>query len=408
MRILLLTQWFDPEPTVKGLVFARELVRLGHEVEVLTGFPNYPGGKVYPGYRVRLLQRETIDSISIIRVPLFPNHDGSSIKRVLNYVSFAVSAAILGPFLVRKADVAYVYHPPATVALPAMVLKLLRRIPFVYDIQDLWPDTLSVTGMVSNRKVLQIVDLWCRLTYRIADRIVVLSSGFKRLLHSRGVPEEKVSVIHNWCDESQITVMEKSEAVKIEPTLAGRFNIVFAGTMGKAQALDAVLEAAGLLAEKFQRVQFVFMGGGVDVERLMDKALAMELDNVLFLPRRPMSQVGSVLSMADILLVHLRDDPLFEITLPSKIQAYLAVGRPLILAVRGDAAELVEKSRGGVVCAPEDAVSIAATVEKVFLMSPEERCAMGKNGREYYRHELSLDIGARRFELLFKSVKGTL
>ncbi len=393
---------------MKGLVFARELVRRGHTVEVLTGFPNYPGGKIYPGYRVRLLQRENLDGISIIRVPLFPSHDGSSIKRVLNYVSFSVFAAILGPFLVQKADVAYVYHPPATVALPAMVLKLLRRIPFVYDIQDLWPDTLSATGMVRSRKVLQCVNLWCQLTYRVADQIVVLSNGFKKLLNSRGVPDEKVSVIHNWCDESHIGSIERCEAAKWEPALAGRFNIVFAGTMGKAQALDAVLEAAKLLAERLPQVQFVFMGGGVDVERLKEKATVMQLSNVLFLPRRPMSQVGSVLSMADLLLVHLRDNPLFEITLPSKIQAYLAVGRPLLLAVRGDAAELLNKSRGGVVCAPEDAASIAAAVEKVYMMSPEDRSTMGENGRDYYHRELSLDIGTRRFELLFNKLKGTL
>lgn len=318
MRILMLTQWFDPEPTFKGLAFAKELIRLGHEVEVLTGFPNYPGGKLYDGYKIRLRQREIIDGISVIRVPLYPNHDGSALKRIGNYLSFAFSAALLGPFLVKQADVVYVYHPPATVALPAMMIKLLRGMPFVYDIQDLWPDTLAASGMLNNRQILKCVEWWCNLTYKIADHIVVLSPGFKRKLIERGVPEDKVSVIYNWCDEGQIAVMKRRVAAEREPEMVGRFNIVFAGTMGKAQVLDAVMDAAKLLSDRLPQVQFVFIGGGSDVERLKQIKSDKNLANVIFLPRRPFSEIGSALSMADLLLVHLKDDPLFEITLPSK------------------------------------------------------------------------------------------
>jgi len=404
VRILMLTQWFDPEPTFKGLAFARELVRLGHTVQVLTGFPNYPGGTLYFGYKVRLLQRETIDGISIIRVPLYPSHDGSVLKRICNYLSFAFSAALLGPLLVRQADVVYVYHPPATVALPAMMLKLLRGMPFVYDIQDLWPDTLEVTGMLNNQWILKRVDMWCHLTYRCADQIVVLSPGFKKILRERGVPEEKICVIYNWCDEGQITAEERSVAAQREPEMAGRFNIVFAGTMGKAQALDSVLEAAELVAARMPQVQFVFIGGGIDVERLKQIKTQKKLDNVLFLPRRPVSKMGSALNLADLLLVHLKDDPLFEITLPSKTQAYLAAGRPILIAVRGDAADLVEKAGAGISCIPEDAVSIAAAVEKLVAMTLEERDEMGRRGAIYYQQELSLAVGVNRFEKLFKAV----
>jgi len=403
MRILILSQWFDPEPTFKGLAFARELVKQGHSVEVLTGFPNYPGGKLYPGYRIKLLQRETVDGISVIRVPLYPSHDSSSIKRILNYVSFSLSAALLGPFLVKSADVVYVYHPPATVALPAMMLKLLRGMPFVYDIQDLWPDTLAASGMLNNRAALKCVELWCRLTYTLANHIVVLSPGFKGKLHDRGVPEHKVSVIYNWCDETQISCMERTDAAIREPQLKDRFNVVFAGTMGKAQALDAVLDAAQLLADRLPQVQFVFIGGGIDVERLTTKA-RNQRNNVVFLPRRPMSEIGSVLSMADALLVHLRDDPLFEITLPSKTQAYLAVGRPILMAVRGDAAQLVEKAEAGIACIPENAESIAAGIEILVAMSPQERKDMGSRGATFYQQALSLAVGTQNFERIFRQV----
>lgn len=404
MRILLLSQWFDPEPTFKGLAFARELVRLGHEVQVLTGFPNYPGGKLYDGYKIRLLQRENIDGISVLRVPLYPSHDGSALKRIANYVSFAVAAALLGPLLVRRADVVYVYHPPATVSLPAMMLKLLRGMPFVYDIQDLWPDTLAVTGMIKNQTILKCVDLWCRLTYRFASHIVVLSPGFKNRLQERGVPGEKISVIYNWCDEGQITNVERSAAEQYEPELSGRFNVVFAGTMGKAQALDAVLDAAKLLAERLPQVQFVFIGGGIDVDRLKQIKAEMKVENVLFLPRRPVSEIGSILCMADLLLVHLKADPLFEITLPSKTQAYLATGRPILMAVRGDAADLVKKAEAGISCIPEDAKSIAFSVEKMVTLAQGERDDMGRKGTRFYLQELSLAVGARRFEDLFKAL----
>jgi glycosyltransferase involved in cell wall biosynthesis len=197
MRILMLTQWFDPEPTFKGLTFAKALRERGHEVEILTGFPNYPGGKVYPGYRIRPFQREVMEGIPVIRVPLYPSHDNSAIRRVANYATFALSAAAIGTAAVKPADVMYVYHPPATVAFPAMLIGSIRRIPFVYDIQDLWPDTLGATGMVNNKSLLKMVGRWCRWTYRAAARIVVLSPGFKELLVARGVPREKIEVIYN-------------------------------------------------------------------------------------------------------------------------------------------------------------------------------------------------------------------
>jgi colanic acid biosynthesis glycosyl transferase WcaI len=407
MRVLLLMQWFDPEPTFKGLAFAKQLVQNGHEVEVLTAFPNYPEGKLYPGYRLRIWQREVVDGISVIRVPLYPSHDGSSVRRALNYVSFALSSALLGPWLVRPADVVYVYHAPGTIALPAMALKALRGMPFVYDINDLWPDSLPATGMLNNRVLLKCVDLWSRLTYRLASHVVIGSPGVKRVLQERGVPESKVTVIFNWCDEAQLLQTEHRISPTDEPDMAERFNVVFAGNMGKAQALDAVLAAAELIASRLEYVQFVFIGGGVDVARLKRLKDERGLTNVLFLPRRPMSEIGSALKLAGALLVHLRDDPLFRITLPSKTQAYLAVGRPILMAVRGDAAELVREAGGGVACLPEDAEGIAAAVEELARMSPEVREEMGERGAKFYWRELSLAVGTQRFEVVFdRAVNG--
>jgi glycosyltransferase involved in cell wall biosynthesis len=403
MRILMLTQWFDPEPTFKGLSFAKELARRGHEVEVLTGVPNYPGGRVYEGYRVRL-QREIMDGIPVIRVPLYPNHDQSAFKRILNYGSFSLSAALFGAFLVKPADVMYVYHPPATVGFPAAVIGRLRSIPIVYDIQDLWPDTLAATGMVGNKTILKIVDNWCNFVYRQADRIVVLSPGFKGKLESRGVSGYKIDVIYNWCTEDQLISGKTKGELAEKFGLADKFNVIFAGTMGKAQSLDAVLDAANLVAEENPDIQFVFIGGGVEVERLKNRAAKENLRNVMFLPRMPMGEIGAVLQLADVLLVHLRDDPLFRITIPSKTQAYLAAGKPIVMGVDGDASNLIEQAGAGVSCTPESSESIAAAVITLFSLSPEERDAMGKRGNDYYKQKLSLSAGVDKFENVFRAV----
>lgn len=399
-RILLLTQWFDPEPTFKGIVFARELVRQGFEVEVVTGFPNYPGGKVYPGYRIKLLQRELIDGVQVTRVPLYPNHDQSAIKRVLNYASFAASALVYGLFMARRADVIYAYHPPLTVGITASLIRLFRRIPVVYDIQDMWPDTLRATGMINNPRALNAVEAVCQWVYRRVDHLVVLSPGFKRLLVQRGVPERKIDVIYNWADEAALNAPQG----KLPANFPGpeQFRILFAGNMGKAQALDAVLDGAALLQARESRVCFVMLGGGVEVSRFKLRAVELKLHNVIFLPPVPMAEVGTLLHAADALLVHLRKDPLFEITIPSKTQAYMAVGKPLLMAVDGDAAALVVQSGGGVVAESENAEALAAAAESLSELAPDQLQAMGQKAQAYYREHLALQVGVARFGEIFR------
>ena len=300
-----MTQWFDPEPTFKGLLFARELAARGHEVEVLTGFPNYPGGKVYPGYQIRPWVREQIDGINVLRVALYPSHNNSGLHRVFNYVSFALSAAVIGTTLIRKPDVMYVYHPPITVGFAAAVIGFLRRTPFVYDIQDLWPDTVAASGMMSNPVALGVLGSLCKFVYRCASHITVLSPGFKETLAGRGVPPGKIDVIYNWCDE---TVLKNSNRPVARLGATDRFSILFAGTMGLAQGLDSVLFAAQICRTTVPAAEFLFMGGGVDRLRLERMAEEMQLDNVRFLPRQPMQTMGSILAGADALLVHLKDD----------------------------------------------------------------------------------------------------
>ena len=400
-RVLLLTQWFDPEPTFKGLLFAKALRDRGFDVEVLTGFPNYPGGEVYPGYKIRALQREFIDGIRIARVALYPSHNRSALGRVANYLSFAASASLYGIFGAARPDVIYAYHPPATTGIAAKLIGLVRRSATVLDIQDLWPDTLRATGMVGNRRLLAFVGAICRAIYACADRITVLSPGFKRLLEERGVPGTKLEVIYNWADESAMSDAEG----ELSPHFPREgFRVLFAGNMGAAQQLDVAIGAAEVLARRGREAKFVFLRGGIDVGRLADLARSKGLSNVTFLPAVPMKSVGAYLGNADALLVHLREDPLFEITIPSKTQAYMAAGKPVLMGVSGDAARLVDLSGGGVSFQPGNPDVMADAVEQLMALSPEELARMGERGRDFYLRELSLAAGVERFGRIFETL----
>jgi len=394
MRILIISQWFDPEPTVKGAAFVAALVAQGHEVAVVTGFPNYPGGKVYPGYRIRPWQRERIAGADVIRVALWPSHSTSAVGRAANYLSFALTATI-GVLAVKRPDIAYVYHPPGTTALPALLLKLLRGVPFVLDIQDLWPDTLTATGMVGPGRALRLMGAAMAFIYRHAARITVLSPGFRRILIERGVPDAKLSVISNW----SFTPPAISDDVHPDRTeLFGdaRFVVLFAGTMGRAQALETVLDAAAILAERDPSIHFALMGGGIERDALARAAASRQLGNVRFIDRCSPAEAALRLGLADALLVHLRDNPLFAITIPSKTQAYLRSGKPILMGVRGDAAAMVEEAQAGLAFEPQNAQAMADAVLRLATMPQAELSAMGVAGSSYYARALSIEVGGQR------------
>lgn len=401
-KILLLTQWFEPEPTFKGLTFAKELKRQGFAVEVVTGFPNYPGGKVYSGYSIKWFKREVYDGIIVNRVPLYPSHDRSAVRRIMNYLSFAFSSLIYIALFTRRVDVIYAYHPPLTVGFVAAIYKLIRRTPMVLDVQDLWPDTLRATGMINNKLLLSIIGNFAQFTYRISDRVVVLSEGFGNRLVSRGVAKEKIEIIKNWADEDKLNSI--TEIKRYTRDDEGHFNILFAGNIGRAQAIGSVLEAADILAERNSSVRFILLGCGLELEKLKVAVRLRKIKNVVFLPAVEMEQVGGFLRAADALLVHLRDDELFEITIPSKIQAYMAIGKPILLAVKGDAAKLVNDARCGVFAEPENPISLVNAAIKLESMTKDELQNMGVNGKEYYIRELSVKAGISKFTRVFNEV----
>lgn len=401
-RILLITQWFDPEPTFKGLLFAKELVSRGFDVEVITGFPNYPGGKLYNGYRLKLVQKETIDGVLVTRVPLFPSHNKSKLGRIINYISFAFSSLFYGLIFAKRPDVIYAYHPPLTVGISVSIIKFFRRVPVILDIQDMWPDTLKATGMINNLRVLGLVTKICNLIYSSVTKIVVLSPGFKKLLIDRGVPNSKIEIIYNWADERvlrNINNQASAELVGIDG-----FKVMFAGNIGKAQGLDVILDAALLLKVEEPRAHFIILGRGLELNKLKRSAAAMNLDNVHFLPSVDMEKVGYFLNSADALLIHLNSNPLFEITIPGKTQAYMAVGKPIIMGVRGDASNLVSRADCGFCFEPENSAALVSAVKDLIFLTPAERETLGKNAENFYNKNLSVKVGVNLWVKVFDEV----
>jgi glycosyltransferase involved in cell wall biosynthesis len=349
---------------------------------------------------MRPVRREIIDGIHVTRVALFPSHDRSTLRRILTYLSFALSGTVFGLPALGRFDVTYVYQPPATAAVPAIALRVFRGTPYVLDVQDLWPDTVATTGMLTNPIWMRCLAWGCRLTYSMAARISVLSPGFKKQLGDRGIPPERIEVIYNWSEE-EAQFSSPQWVPDGWPQDKALFTVLFAGTMGTAQGVQTILEAARLLHERRPSVRIVMMGGGIELSRVKTAALA--LPNVLVLQWQPRDLTARCLRAADALLVHLVDQPLFRITIPSKTQAYLAAGRPIVAGVAGDAADLVMQAGAGVLCTPGDAESMALAIQHLVDLPSAQREAMGARGRDYYMHRLSRERGVSSTVRLLES-----
>jgi glycosyltransferase involved in cell wall biosynthesis len=392
MRLLYLTQWFDPEPAaLKGASFARALTDAGLEIEVITGFPNYALGRVYPGYRVRVFQREVIKGIVVNRVPLYPSHDRSSFGRALNYLSFFLSSVAYGLARAGRFDAIYAYHPPITVGLAAALVGLASRRPFVLDVQDLWPDSVAASGMTSATRLARLLGPLCRYVYRRAAVIVAQSEGIRAKLIERGVPADKVVTIYNWADEAAVEPNGACDLARYR--FAGRFNIVFAGNMGRVQGLDTLVQAAHLAARQSPGIQLLLIGDGVEHDRLAALVRELGATNVNVERAVPKHEIADVLAAADALIVHLANVPLFEVTIPSKIQFYLASGKPVLVAVNGEAAKLVLAAGAGVAAPPGDPAAIADAMVALSRAPEAELLAMGERAEAFYREQFSFSAG---------------
>ncbi|MBN1318945.1 MAG: glycosyltransferase family 4 protein [Anaerolineales bacterium] len=399
MRILLVTLHYYPEPNTKPHDLAMELTRRGHDVTVVTGFPHYPGEHLYGGYRMRLRQWETIDGIRVLRVPLLINRSKSSIRRIIYYLSFTFSSTVMATFLVRKPDVIWTYG----LGLPGLFLSKLKRTPYVHEVQDLWPEWGRTAGIGMRDWLFNILAWQERQIRNSAKAVSTISEGFKRALIENGTPEEKITIIPNWANENNFYPADANLELGKREGLHDRFNVMYIGNVGVAQALGVVLDAATQMND-LPDVQFVIIGDGIEYEQLVQQARQASLDNVLFLGSRPQNQAAAYSAFADVLLMHLKANPEYAITIPSKTYAYLATGRPILAAMCGDAADLIQKHNAGLVVPPENPRALADAVRQLYKMSVQERNKMGLSGREAFLNSFTRQIIVDRYEQLFEHV----
>jgi glycosyltransferase involved in cell wall biosynthesis len=385
MKILIVTQYFWPENFLINDL-AAGLEEKGHSVTVLTGIPNYPEGRFYPGYGFFKKSRQNYKGVRVIRVPLLPRGQSRGFQLALNYFSFALSASLLGPLLCRdRYDIIFVFQlSPVTVGLPALVLKKMKSVPVMFSIQDLWPESLSATGAVRSPLILKMVEWLVRFIYKGCDRILIQSEAFKNAVEQMGVPPQSIFYFPN----SAAGVNERSARGTDEfpevPDVPTGFRIMFAGNIGVAQDFPTILKAAEAL-RKYDDIHWLVVGDGRMASWVISQITARGLSkNIHLLGRHPVESMPRFYTLADVMLVTLRKEPIFALTIPSKVQSYLSGGKPVIAALDGEGARIIEESGAGLTCPAEDAESLAKAVLEMYRKSPSERQAMGDRGLSYF------------------------
>ncbi len=401
MKILVLSQYFWPE-TFRITEVVQSLRDLGCEVTVLTGQPNYPEGVVPPGYSAASLCTQIHDGLTIHRVPLVPRGRGSALRLGLNYLSFIASVAVFGPWLLRshRVDVILVYAPsPILQVIPAVWLKWIKGARLVTWVQDLWPESLSATGFVRDKKILGAVAAVVRWIYRRNDLLLVQSQAFvEPVVRMAG---RTAVAYHPNPGELAFSKPDTDSACPLQ--LEPGFNVVFAGNLGTVQALDTVLAAALLLCHE-PDVRFVLVGSGSRSEWLQQEVRRLGLDNVRMPGRFPLSDMPGILAQASAVLVSLVRDPIMSQTVPSKVQAYLAAGRPIIASLDGEGARVVMEAGAGIACPAQDAQALAAAVRRLRDASPQERQRMARCGRFYYEQHFEPKLLAGRLAQILSGV----
>ncbi len=385
LRILVLTQYFWPEDfRITDLAVA--LKERSHDVVVLTGLPNYPAGRLFPGYGLRGPWSETIEGgVPVVRVPLIPRGVGKGWRLAVNFASFALAATTLGPARIKgDIDVIFVYEPsPITSVLPAVAFRRLRRAPLVLWVQDVWPDILPATGAVSSTQVLESVAWLTRWVYRHCDRVLAQSRSFVPRIEAQGVAPERLAYVPNWAEALYRPVELAADAAERRELPEG-FCVLFAGNIGVSQSFETILAAAERLRHE-AGVHWVVLGDGRQkawVQREIDRRGLQS--TVHLLGRRPVESMPRYFSAADVLLVSLRGDPLYTWTVPSKLQSYMACAKPIVAALDGEGARIVEESGAGVVTGAESPERLADAVLALSRAGAEELAALGRNGRRYY------------------------
>jgi glycosyltransferase involved in cell wall biosynthesis len=389
MRILYVSQYFPPEPgapAARVSELARAWAQRGHEVTVLTGMPHHPTGLVPPEYRGKLLVKEYEGGASVVRTWIFATANRGRARRSLSYASFAASACLLGQWRVTPPDVVIGTSPQFLCAVAGHLIARLRRVPFVFEVRDLWPESIVAVGALpASHPVIYGLEVLEQHLYRQADRIVVVADSFRARLVDRGVPSSKLQVIRNGADLKRFHPLPRDTALRNELEYGDRFVIAYVGTHGMAHGLDLVLDVAALLRER-DDMRFLFVGEGAERRALEARAHAQRMTNVRFLGVLSRDRMNEVYATADLCLVPLRRTELFRGVIPSKIFEIMAMQRPILISVDGEARSIVEAAGAGLFSPPGDAEAMRGAIEA--LCADRARCRqMGLAGRNYVIRE---------------------
>jgi len=398
VRILVVTQYFWPESfRINDVV--EGLSGRGHEVTVYTGMPNYPGGRYFPGYAFFGPMRDHMGSVPVRRAPMISRGEGGRVRMALNYASHAFFATLLAPWLARgRFDAILVYEPsPITIGIPGRVLRALKRAPLLFWVQDLWPESLAATGAVRNRALLAATAALVRWIYRGCDRVLVQSRAFAASVEAHGVPRSRIGYLPNSAETFYRRASVARDDAEARELPAG-FRVMFAGNIGAAQDFGTILAAAELLRDR-RDIHWVIVGEGrmrpwVE-EQVRSRSLA---DTFHLLGQKPGQQMPRYFAHADVLLATLRREPIFAYTIPSKLQSYLACGRPIIAALEGEGGRIVEEAGAGWAVAPEDPRALADAVLAAATLPHAEREAIGGRGEAYFREHFEREKLLSRLE----------
>jgi glycosyltransferase involved in cell wall biosynthesis len=394
VKILYISQYFPPEmgaPAARASELAWHWMRTGHEVTVLTGFPNHPTGIVPAEYRWafrRLVARERKDGVRVMRTWLLPFPNRKAWERMLNYSSFCVSATIMGTFL-EKPDVVIASSPQLLVGLSGWWISRLRGVPLIFEVRDLWPESLSAVGVGGEKSLLhRTLGRVAGFLYRNSQRIVIVSPAFRGVLTQRwGVPNEKIALVENGV-ETDLFRPQDANALRRELGLEGKFVVCYIGTMGMAHGLETLLDSAAALQISSPHVHFLLIGEGAEKARIQALAQSRGLSNMLFLDQQPREKIPAYISAADASLVLLKKTDLFKTVIPTKMLEFMACARPVVLAVDGQARKIVENAHAGIFVEPESSSGLCRAI--LGLAANPSLCrVLGLNGRQYIQQNLS-------------------
>lgn len=401
MRILLVTTHFYPE-NFKANDMAFELARRGHDVTVLTPIPDYPQGRYYDGYGIFSKRSETVKGVRVLRSFVTPRRDGSAKWLALNYATYTVFATLQALLvgLTRRFDAVLVHETsPVTVGIPAVLVKKMQRIPMFFWVLDLWPDSLEAAGGIHNRRILGAFRSLTAWLYRNSNKILISSRGFRKSINAMGDFDTRQVSFPNWVDGALSSAQSKAEFPV--PALPDGFNVMFAGNIGDAQDMPHVLDAAERL--RGTRVNFILVGDGRRKEWTKQQVVARRLDNVYLLGRYPLEAMPAMFAKADVLFLSLKNNPIFSLTVPAKLQAYMSAGKPVVAMINGEGAATIADADCGWTVPAESPDALATLLKGIAAMPTEKLTSKGANGLAYSAAHYNLTTCIDRLEALLRA-----